>query len=261
MAGYSGDFWQFWDNGRQFTSQSESLDSARIGYAENKVLAANIGIEQAIPGIFEPAVGLTGFLDTTNTADYLHKYWGDTYNNETGINDDIDHVLACVIGYDTAPVQGNPVFAWVMTQTGYDAQTQPDGAGKFKADFMPRGVHSAICDAVLIGNAAAVTTATTSSAYDRGVAYATGQTAGGFAMLQWSGSGSSDVTAVVQTCATAGGTYATVATLALTAVTKGAAYVVIPASTTINRYVKVNWTLSSSPQTADYCVALGFFNP
>lgn len=260
MTGYTGNFWQFWDNGRQFTSSSESLDGARIGYADNKVLAANIGIEQSLPGVFDPAVGLTGFLDTTNTADYLHKYWGDTYNNETGVADDIDHVIACVVGYDAAPVQGNPVFAWVMAMTGYDPQTATDGAGKFKADFAPRGVHSAICDAVLIGNAATVTTSTTSSAYNRGSAYATGQTAGGFAMLQWSGSGSSDVTALIQTSTTSGGTYATAATLTLTGVTKGAAYVVIPAGTTINEYVKVTWTLSSSPQTADYCVALGFFN-
>lgn len=260
MPGYSGNFYDVWDNGYKYTAQAESLNVS-LGYAANKALPANVGFEQYLAGQFQPKLSLTGFLDTTNTAGRLHKYWGDTYNDSVGAADDIEHIVAVVVGYDATPAQSNPVIPFVGTLTSYDPQTATDGVAKYQAEFMPRGVHFALCDAVLVGSGATVTTSTTSSAYDRGAAYATGQTAGGFAMIQWAGSGSSDVTAVVQTATSGGGSYATVATLAMTGVTNGAAYVVIPSTTTINRYVKVNWTLSSSPQTADYVIALGFFNP
>lgn len=260
MTGYSTNFWKFWDNGRNFTANSEGVKFT-LGYAENKGLSPNTGFEQFVAGINDPKLSLTGFVDSTNTADYIHHYFGDTYNNETGIADDIDHVLTVPIGYDALPVQGNPVIMMVGTLMSYDAPAGTDGLGKLTAEFGPRGVQGALGVLVATGTSATVTTGDLTAAFDRGTAYATGQSAGGLAMLQWSGSGSSTITADVKTSTTSGGTYATVASLVVTSATKGAAYVVIPPTTTINEFVKVLWTITSSPQTATYEVALAFFNP
>lgn len=265
---YSGNFGRQFINGRQLTSTLMKANSTSE-YNANATMPQNIGFTQYGVGTYKPGLDLSAYLASTNGSMTLHNYLNDTYSG-VGAAGDPEIVFLDVLGYDAEPAVGNPSVAEVYTLSGYQIDGDINSVLMSTPKFTPRKIHGGIgrCVAYYIASSTFSSSPITTSAYDRGAAYATGGTAGGFVAVQWiSADGTGTVTVDVKTSTSSGGTYTTAGSVSMTLSSfVGWGYVVIPSvangGATLNRYVKTTFTLSASPQTSvTAAVHLRAFNP
>jgi hypothetical protein len=269
MSHYSGNFGRQFLNGRQLTSDMKK-SQLTYEYGANAVLPMNVGFEQFAVGQFNPALELNAYLRTGTGTTTLHDYLAYTYNG-IGAAGDVEILFTDVFGLDAEPAIGNPATAGVFTLTNYPIPRDTSSVFMANPTFAARGIHFPMCwvaDYAVNTSAFSSSPVTSSPYYDSGADDATAATAGAFMAFHWiSADGTGTVQVELQSCATTGGTYVTFGTASCTLASNiGWGYVLIPSvangGTTINRYKKVKYTLSATPQTGvTFCVVWGRFNP
>lgn len=163
--GSPGDFGTVFINGYSLASDSTAINPT-LAYANNKVQAQNVGIEQMAVGIQQCKLTLNGYRRSGQGIRSAHNL---LMNGGVGNTNDLEFITTLNLGHQGSPTVGTPAILADLTRLNYNTdKVTPQGVQGFTLTADSRGKYWEMGN-VLYDNTAAPTKGTvTSTPFDTG---------------------------------------------------------------------------------------------